>query len=97
VTPTKRRPPAKKPGAATGRRTFNGATKDVASLAARMGVSEKALRAQVARGLIPYRRFGGRIIFLADEVDAFLRQLPGVTVEQALANVTARNGTEPAR
>lgn len=92
----KQRPPIKRAGTATGRRRFDGATKDIAGLAARMGVTEKALRAQVARGLIPYRRFGGRIIFLADEVDAFLRQLPGVTLDQALANVAARAG-EPAR
>jgi hypothetical protein len=32
-----------------------------------------------------------------DEGDAFLRQVPGVTVSHALANVAARDGTEPAR
>jgi Helix-turn-helix domain len=85
-------PPRKQAGQPTGRRRFNGAEMDVAGQARELGITEKALRSQVARGVIPYRRHGGRIVFLPDEVRDFLRRLPGVTAEQALANVAARNG-----
>jgi hypothetical protein len=40
--------------------------------------------------VIPYRKLGGRIVFLPDEVREFLCQLPGVTAQQGLANVRAR-------
>jgi hypothetical protein len=83
--------------ALTGPRRFNGDVRDVATQAASLGVKERMLRSQVARGLIPHRRLGGRIIFLADEVSAFLRALPGVSAEQALANVAARTSGETAR
>ena len=95
---TARRPrPKKQKGRATGPRRFAGALRDIDTQASALGVTGKTLRAQVARGLIPYRKFGGRIVFLADEVTAYLRQLPGVTAEQALANVAARQGEEAAR
>jgi hypothetical protein len=84
-------PPKQKETCKTPRR-FNGALRDIPGEAARLGMTEKTLRAQVARGLIPHRRLGGRIVFLADEVDTYLRQLPGVTAEEALANVAARTG-----
>jgi hypothetical protein len=88
----KAKPPVKRAGQATGRRRFDGALRDIAGQSTAFGITEKALRSQVARGLIPHRRLGGRIVFLADEVTAFLRGLPGVSAEQALANVTARAG-----
>lgn len=84
-------PPPKKAGKRTGRRRFDGALWDIATGANQLGVTEKALRSQIARGLIPYRRLGGRIVFLRDEVTAFLRQLPGVDAQTALANVAARH------
>jgi hypothetical protein len=83
-------PPRKRDGQAKVRRRFDGAVKDVAGEALELGVTVKTLRAQVARGLIPYRKLGGRIVFLPDEVREFLRQLPGVTAAQALANVASR-------
>ena len=86
------RPPRKRKGVPSGPRRFDGELRDIATQAQRLGVTEKALRAQVARGLIPYRRLGGRIVFLPDEVMAFVRQLPGVTFERAIENVAARNG-----
>jgi hypothetical protein len=86
-----RKPPRKQSGQAKRPRRFDGLlAKDIAGQAGELGETEKALRAQVARGTIPYRRLGGRIIFLPDEIREFLRQLPGVTAEQALANVAAR-------
>ncbi len=83
-------PPKKQAGHATGARRINGALKDLASLAAQLGVTDKKLRGDVARGLIPYRRHGGRIIFVEQEVLDFFLRLPGVTVSEALANQAVR-------
>ena len=90
-------PPRKREGQAKGPRRLNGELRDVATQAQALGISEKALRAKVARGTIPYRRDGGRIVFLAEEVSAFLHALPGVSVEEALQNVAARRGEEVGR
>lgn len=93
----KKPPPRKKQGKPTGPRRFDGALRDIAGQSANLGITPKTLRAQVARGLVPHRRLGGRIVFLADEVCEFLRRLPGVSAEQALANLAARTGEEAAR
>jgi hypothetical protein len=73
-------------------RAIQGAIYDVAGLATRDGDSQKAIRGRVARGTIPYRRLGGRIIFLADELDAFYKALPGVSATEAVANLAQRDG-----
>jgi hypothetical protein len=85
-------PPKKAPGRPTGRRRIDGAVLDVPAVAAFLGVTEKAARAQIARGLLPHRRLGGRVVCLADEIRAFLAGLPGTTADEALANVAARAG-----
>jgi Helix-turn-helix domain len=54
--------------------------------------SEKAVYQDVARKRIPFRKFGGRVIFLKDELEKFLMDLPGVTLEEARENLAARNG-----
>jgi hypothetical protein len=87
-----RRPPKKRIGQATGPRRLDGRVKDVATIARELGDTEKGIRAKVTRGLIPYRRLGSRIIFVDDEISAWLRQLPGVGVDQALENLAARGG-----
>ena len=46
----------------------------------------------VARRTIPFRKLGGRVIFLKDELEAFLLALPGCRPDEAAANVAARNG-----
>lgn len=86
------RPPKKQPGQGTGRRTLNGLVLDVRSGAAFIGISEKAIRGKVARGVIPYRRLGGRIIFLKAELEGWLAALPGVTFAEAKVNSEARYG-----
>ena len=85
-------PPRKPKDKPTGPRRFDGALRDVAHQAAELGVTEKALRAQVARGVIPHQRLGSRVVFLADEVSAYLRCLPGVSIDEALSNIAARGG-----
>lgn len=87
-----RRPPRKKAGVPTGPRRLNGDLLDVATVALELGCSEKATRSRIGRGLLPHRRLGSRIVILRAELHAFLRQLPGITVDQALENIAARNG-----
>lgn len=85
-------PPKKRAGHPTGARRLNGALKDIATMAAQLGVSQKKLRGDVARGRLPFHRFGGRIVFVEAEVLEFFRRLPGVTVSDALASHAARRG-----
>jgi hypothetical protein len=68
------------------RRRLAGEVLDVAGVAALMGTSEKAIRARVARQTIPFRRWGGRVVFLRGEVLAFLARLDGVSLEDAVGN-----------
>jgi hypothetical protein len=88
-------PTRKRDGQAKGRRTINGIALDIAAGTALIGnPTEKTTRAQIARGLLLYRRLGGRIILLRDELIAYLHALPGVSLEEALANVAGRTGHE---
>jgi hypothetical protein len=83
-------PPKKRAGQGRGARRLDGDIRDVASQAAAWGDTEKGIRSKVARRLIPFRQLGGRIVFLRSEMDEFVRQLPGVSLDEALANVRAR-------
>ncbi len=83
-------PPKKRKGQGTGPRRINGFVLDIATGAQFAGWTEKAMRARVGRGRVPYRRDGGRIIFIRDELETFLRRLPGVGVDEALKNERAR-------
>ena len=85
-------PPKKRAGQPTGRRRLDGEVMDIPALAAMIGGTEKCARARVARGLLPYRKWGGRVIFIKSEILSFLSKLEGVSVDQALTNVAARNG-----
>jgi hypothetical protein len=85
-------PPRKRKGMKSGRRRLDGEVLDVAAGAELIGETEKATRSQIARGLLPYRRLGGRVVLLRSELLEYLRRLPGVTLAQALENGRARNG-----
>ena len=92
--PTKRVPPKKKTGQAKKPRRFNGDVKDVASEALALGITEKTLWSRVKRRRIPYHKDHGRVVFLHDEVLEFYRQLPGVSVAEALRNTADLQGEE---
>ena len=49
----------------------------VRDLAGLLGCSVIAARRMVDRGQIPTRRLGHRVVILADELDGFLKALPG--------------------
>ncbi len=91
---SRRRTPRKQEGQALGRRSFNGSVKDVAAMAERLGVSEGKIRSATDRGLLPYRKWGGRIIFISSEVEAFFAALPGVSAAEALSNLVARRSSD---
>lgn len=82
-----RQPPKKLPGQGCGPRTVNGAVLDVRSGAAFIGGTEKQLRALIARRRVPFRRLGGRIIFLREELASWMAGLPGCTPAEARQNL----------
>jgi hypothetical protein len=84
-------PPKKQLGQGLGPRTINGLALDVRGASALFGGSEKQLRGLVARRLIPFRRLGGRIIFLRAELEAWLLSLDGCGLVQAKANLEQRH------
>jgi hypothetical protein len=44
--------------------------------------SAGAVRNLVMRGKIPYRKVAGRLVFFSDELDAWMDQAPGLTLEE---------------
>jgi len=86
-----KQPPPKKAGSARLPRRFQGELLDVKAVAALLGASEKCVRARVARRLLPYRRFGSRIVFIRNEMEDFINSLPGCSLEEAKENLNRRN------
>ncbi|THJ23576.1 MAG: helix-turn-helix domain-containing protein [Nitrospira sp. CG24E] len=85
-----RQTPRKQKGQGLGPRTVNGALLDVHGAAVFLGTTEKTLRGQVARRLIPFRRCGGRIYFVRSELEGWLAALPGCTLDEAKQNGAQR-------
>jgi hypothetical protein len=46
----------------------------------------------VERRTIPFKRIGGRIVFLKTALEQWLSQLDGCSVEEALKNLAQRRG-----
>ena len=90
VNALRRQPPRKRSGQGVGPRTIDGAIMDLRHGAVFFGETQKMLRAQVARGTVPHRRFGGRIIFIRAELEEFLKQLDGCSVRDAIGNILER-------
>ena len=86
--PPKKR--TKREGEAKKLRSIDGEAQDVAALARSLGTSQYTVRSRVDRGLLPYHRWGGRIIFIRSELQEFFTQLDGVSVAEALENVAKR-------
>ncbi len=90
MSATRHKPPTKRPGTALSPRTINGAAMDIPHGAAFLGIPVKAARARIARGTLPYRRMGGRLVFLKTELEQFLQSLDGVNLHEALSNLKSR-------
>src|SRR5262249_52481852 len=89
------RPPTKLPGQQNGRRRIGGSAGglDVAGTSGGdFNGAEKSGYGKVARREIPFKRLGGRLIFLKAELDRYFEALDGCTVEEALANDRRRRG-----
>jgi excisionase family DNA binding protein len=50
----------------------------VRDMVALLGCSEKAVYRRVYRRALPYRKLGRKVIFLRQEVEAYLNGLPGL-------------------
>ena len=76
-----RRPPPKgsEKNRQFGPRRIRGQFVDVPEIALYLGLTLKATRARIARGEIPARRFGRRVVALRGELDAWMQKLPRVT------------------
>lgn len=59
---------------------------DIRATAEFMGTTEKTIRARIARGVLPYKKLGGRLFCLKTELLKYLSELPGISVEQARRN-----------
>lgn len=59
----------------------------VPEVAARLGISERAAWQRIYRGQLPHRRWGRRVMIPQDELEQFLNQLPGCSVEEALEEI----------
>ncbi len=89
---TRTRPPVKTAGQARSPRDFNGELLDIAWASLLLGCSQKTLRARVSRRLIPFRRFGKRVVFIRSELLAFCEQLDGCRPDEAAHNLALRSG-----
>ena len=65
--------------------------------AALLQKTPKAVYADVARRRIPFKKLGGRVIFLRSELEEFIKNLPGVSVEEARENLAMRQGAAVTR
>jgi excisionase family DNA binding protein len=53
----------------------------VKDMAALLGCCEQAVYKQVYRQALPYRKMGRKVIFLRQEVEAYLNGLPGLELQ----------------
>ncbi|GEM_PF-838106 len=91
----KRQPPRKQRGQCLGQRRLAGEILDARTAAALFGGTERLWYSRAARGIVPFRRWGGRLVFLRSELESFFTEtLPGVTLAEAKANIAARGWME---
>lgn len=57
-----------------------------------LGMTQKAVRHRIARGELPYRRWGKRVLCPTRDIEAFLQDLPGCDVKKAVAAAEERRG-----
>jgi hypothetical protein len=71
-------------------RSFSGELLDVTSAATLLGITQRGLRARIVRRTIPFKRLGGRLVFLRHELMTFVHALDGCTPSEARANLERR-------
>lgn len=50
-----------------------------------VGLTERACWQQIYRGRFPFRRWGNKVVILQEELEEFLKNLPGPTLEEVTA------------
>ena len=65
---------------------------DVSSTAEFFGMTEKGIRKRVERRMIPFRKWGGRIVFVKEELEKFVDSLPGCSLDEAQINEEKKRG-----
>lgn len=65
-------------------RSMDGEILSVDSTARFLGVTPKTVYSHVYRRLIPFRKWGGRIVFLRRELQEYFQNLPGCKPEEAM-------------
>lgn len=48
-----------------------------------VGKTERAVWLDISRKQFPHRKWGRKVVVLREELDAFLKGLPGISVEEA--------------
>ncbi len=71
-------------------RRISGEILGVREAAELVGVTESMLRARVARRLVQFRKWSGRIIFIRSELMEFINSLPGCSLKEAFENLEKR-------
>lgn len=61
----------------------------VPQAAERAGLTERAAWQKIYRGHFPHRRWGKKAVVLEEELDAFLKTLPGPALDDVIARVEA--------
>ncbi len=61
----------------------------VPQAAAVLGISERATWQRLYRGMLPHRRWGKTVVIIEEELDQFLKMLPGPSLEDVTARVEA--------
>ena len=77
---------------ASRKRSIHGKILDVAGAAEFLGISEDTVYARVARRLLPFKRWGGRLVFIEAQLMPFFEALPGCSPEEAMENIRQRQG-----
>jgi len=60
----------------------------ISEVAEQLNISEKALRARIARGQFPSCRWGRRVMIRVDQLEAFLDSIIKTSAEEAAERVT---------
>jgi excisionase family DNA binding protein len=62
----------------------------ISEVATILGLTPKAIRQRIARGQLPFRRFGRRVLVPTSDLERFMASLPGRTADEAVAAVEER-------
>jgi excisionase family DNA binding protein len=63
---------------------------DVGETAQILGITQSAVRKRIARGELPYRRWGKRVLIPATDLEVFIEGLPGRNAAEALVAAQER-------